>query len=118
MGILESSTETSERRDLEVPKHHGDVMIAEPKARTKRPPFFKVLLLNDDYTPMDFVVQVLQSIFRKNHEEALATMMEVHNRGAGVCGIFTRDVAETKADHVVMLARQHEYPLQCRVEQD
>lgn len=93
-----------------------DVLVAEPQVKTKRPPFFKVVLLNDDYTPMEFVVQVLTEIFRKTHAEAVGIMLEVHNRGAGVCGVYTRDVAETKAETVVAAARRNEYPLQCRVE--
>lgn len=92
------------------------VLLAEPKAKAKRPHFFNVVMLNDDYTPMDFVVQVLKEIFRKNHEEALSIMLDVHRRGSGICGIFTRDVAETKAELVTSVAKRHEYPLQCRVE--
>ncbi len=94
----------------------NDVMVAEPIAKAKRPRFFKVVLLNDDYTPMEFVVEVLKDIFRKNHEEALSIMLEVHHKGAGICGVFTRDIAETKAETVVTTARRQEYPLQCRVE--
>jgi ATP-dependent Clp protease adaptor protein ClpS len=75
-----------------------------------------VLLLNDDFTPMDFVVFLLKDIFHRNHEEAVAIMMEIHNRGMGVCGVYTRDVAETKAELVITLSRRNEYPLQCRVE--
>ena len=84
--------------------------------KTKRPPLFKVVLLNDDYTPMDFVVFILKDIFHKNHEEAIGIMMEIHNRGEGLCGVYTRDVAETKAELVITLSRRNEYPLQCRVE--
>ena len=94
----------------------GELLIADPEVKTKRPSFFKVVLLNDDYTPMEFVVQVLRDIFRKTQEEAVGIMLEVHHRGAGICGVYTRDVAETKAETVVATARRHEYPLQCRVE--
>lgn len=94
----------------------GDLMVAEPKAVTKRPPFFKVVMLNDDFTPMEFVVQLLKDIFRKDHEEAVAVMLEIHQKGAGLCGVFTRDVAETKAEAAVNVARRNEYPLQCLVE--
>lgn len=97
---------------------HDGLMLAEPEVKTKRPPFFKVVLLNDDFTPMDFVVFVLKDIFRKNHEEAVSTMLDVHHKGAGICGVFTRDVAETKAELVATLARRNEYPLQCRVEKE
>ena len=92
------------------------LLLAEPEVRTKRPPYFKVVLLNDDYTPMDFVVFVLKDIFRLTHEAAINIMLEIHNKGAGVCGIYTRDVAETKAELVITLSRRNEYPLQCRVE--
>ncbi len=96
----------------------GDVMLAEPKTKTKRPPMYKVILLNDDYTPMDFVVVVLEQIFRKTHEAALQLMLEVHKKGAALAGIYTRDVAETKVDQVVEYARINEYPLQCTMESD
>lgn len=94
------------------------LLLAEPEVKTKRPPFFKVVLLNDDYTPMDFVVFVLKDIFRRSHEEAVGIMLEIHNKGAGVCGVFTRDVAETKAELVITISRRNEYPLQCRVEKE
>jgi len=100
------------------PGHHGDLMVAEPKTQTKRPPMFKVLLLNDDYTPMDFVVSVLEQIFHRPHQEALELMLQIHNKGAATAGIYTRDVAETKADQVIEYARMNDYPLQCTLEQD
>ena len=93
-----------------------DLMLAEPEVKTKRPPFFKVVLLNDDYTPMDFVVFILKDVFHKNHEEAVTIMMDIHQKGEGVCGVYTRDVAETKAELVITMSRRSEYPLQCRVE--
>ena len=103
--------------DVQEIKSDG-LLLAEPKAKTKRPPYFKVVLLNDDYTPMDFVVFILKDIFRKGHEEAVNIMMEVHQKGAGNCGVYTRDVAETKAEMVITLARRNEYPLQCCVEKE
>ncbi len=96
----------------------GDLMLAEPKTQTKRPPMYKVVLLNDDYTPMDFVVSVLEQIFRKSHSEAMELMLQIHNKGAAVAGIYTRDVAETKTDQVIEYARINDYPLQCTLEQD
>jgi len=96
----------------------GDLMVAEPKTKTQRPPMYKVVLLNDDYTPMDFVVSVLEQIFRKSHAEAMEMMLQIHNKGAAVAGIYTRDVAETKADQVIEYARINDYPLQCTLEQD
>ncbi len=96
----------------------GELLLAPAKTKPKRPPFYKVVLLNDDFTPMDFVVSILEMIFRKNHEEATEIMMQVHKKGAGVCGVFTRDVAETKVDQVIEYARINDYPLQCVVEQE
>ena len=99
-------------------ERHDGLLLAEPEVKTKRPPFFKVVLLNDDFTPMDFVVFLLKDIFRKNHQEAVSTMLDVHHKGAGICGIYTRDVAETKAELVLTLARRNEYPLKCLVEKE
>ena len=92
------------------------VLVAEPQAKTKRPPKYKVILLNDDYTPMDFVVMVLEQIFRLSHQAAHQVMLEVHQKGAGLAGIYTRDIAETKVDMVVEYARMNEYPLSCTLE--
>ena len=104
--------------DVKPVERHDGLMLAEPEVKTKRPPFFKVVLLNDDYTPMDFVVYILKDVFRKSHEEAVSTMLEIHQKGAGIGGVFTRDVAETKAELVITMARRNEYPLQCRVEKE
>ncbi len=100
-------------------KHDG-LLVLEPKtlAKTARPPLYKVLLLNDDYTPMDFVVCILKDIFHKGHEEAIRIMFEVHKSGMGICGTFTRDVAETKVEHVTAEARKNEHPLQCILEKE
>lgn len=96
----------------------GGLLVAEPLVKTKRPPMYKVILLNDDYTPMDFVVMVLEQIFRIPHAQALNVMLEVHQKGAGLAGIYTRDVAETKVDQVIEYARINDYPLQCTLEQE
>jgi ATP-dependent Clp protease adaptor protein ClpS len=85
------------------------------KAKLKKPPLYAVLLVKDDYTPMDFVVEVIQRFFQKNSEEATQIMMQVHEKGHGVCGIFTREVAETKAARVVQYAQEHQHPLQTRI---
>ena len=95
-----------------------ELLLAKPKEKLKRPPFYRVVLLNDDYTPMDFVVKVLESIYHQPNEQAVATMMQIHQKGAGLCGIFTRDVAETKVDQTLYLARQNDHPLQCVMEKD
>ena len=97
-------------------ERHGDLMVAEPITKPKRPPLYKVILLNDDYTPMDFVVTLLEQIFRKAHEDAVAIMRQVHEKGSAICGIYTRDVAETKVDQVIEYARINDYPLQCALE--
>ena len=94
----------------------GTGIVTKTRPKVKKPSLYKVLLLNDDYTPMDFVVFLLKDIFHRAHEEALGIMLEIHNKGAGVCGIYTRDVAETKAELTITLSRRNEYPLQCRVE--
>lgn len=90
----------------------------EGNTRLKPPPLFKVLLLNDDYTPMEFVVNVLQRFFSKSREQALQIMLKVHNEGVGVCGVYPHEVAETKVQQVIVLAREHQHPLQCVMEEN
>ncbi|MEI6984509.1 MAG: ATP-dependent Clp protease adapter ClpS [Rhodospirillaceae bacterium] len=94
----------------------GVVVKAKPK--TKKPSMYKVLMLNDDYTPMDFVVHVLERFFNKDLDQATQIMLNVHRRGVGLCGVYTYEVAETKATQVMDLARQHQHPLQCTIEKD
>jgi ATP-dependent Clp protease adaptor protein ClpS len=94
----------------------GGLALQESKPELKRPPLFKVVLINDDYTPMEFVVEVLEIFFRMNREQATHVMLTVHTQGKGVCGIFTRDIAETKAAQVNQYAREHEHPLLCEIE--
>ena len=93
-------------------------VITKSKPKTKKPSMYKVLMLNDDYTPMDFVVHVLQQFFRMPESEAMRVMLQVHQQGFGVCGVFTFEVAETKVHQVVEYARKHEHPLQCTLEKD
>ncbi|MBL4748251.1 MAG: ATP-dependent Clp protease adapter ClpS [Magnetovibrio sp.] len=83
-----------------------------------KPSMYKVLMLNDDYTPMEFVVYVLEAIFNKSNEDAMQIMLHVHQKGVGLCGVFTFDVAETKSTQVMDLARKNEHPLQCTIEKD
>ncbi len=92
----------------------GVVVRTKPKA--KKPSMYKVIMLNDDYTPMEFVVMILERFFNKNHEEASHIMLHVHQKGVGVCGVFTYEIAETKVTQVMDLARQHQHPLQCTLE--
>lgn len=94
----------------------GTVLEAE-KAKVKPPPLFKVMLLNDDYTPMDFVVVVLQTVFAMSREKATQVMLQVHREGMGVCGTYTREVASAKVDQVRDIARKHQHPLQCTMEE-
>ena len=98
-------------------RQREDTVLEEKKSKLKSPPMFKVVLLNDDYTPMDFVVAVLQTIFMMNREQATQIMLKVHREGMGVCGVFPRDVAATKVEQVVSFAKQHQHPLQCVMEQ-
>ncbi|NOY16609.1 MAG: ATP-dependent Clp protease adapter ClpS [Gammaproteobacteria bacterium] len=97
----------------------GDgLALQEAKPALKRPNMYRVLLINDDYTPMDFVIMLLQSVFRKDHNTATQIMMHVHTKGVGVCGVFTREVAETKVRQVMDLSQQGQHPLQCEMEPD
>ena len=96
----------------------GTDVVAKTRTRVKKPSMYKVLLLNDDYTPMDFVILVLQKFFHKGHQEAVEIMMQVHRKGTGVCGVYTYEVAETKVALVMQFSQQHEHPLQCTMERD
>lgn len=94
----------------------GDLAVAPAKPRLKRPPLYRVVLLNDDYTPMEFVVQVLELFFGMNREKATQVMLAVHTQGKGVCGIYPQDIADTKASQVNQCARDSGHPLLCEVE--
>ncbi len=96
---------------------HG-LAIEEARPRIKKPPLYRVVLLNDDYTPMDFVVQILEKIFSMDRSSATRTMLQVHTRGKGVCGVFNYEIAETKVAQVTGLAQQHQHPLLCTMEEN
>lgn len=99
--------------------HHepdGHLLTQAARPRLKRPPLYRVLLLNDDFTPMDFVVDVLRRFFDMDEARATRVMLEVHTRGAGVCGVYSRDVAESKVEQVNRHAREHQHPLLCTME--
>jgi ATP-dependent Clp protease adaptor protein ClpS len=96
----------------------GTGIVTQTRPKTKKPSLYKVLLLNDDYTPMEFVVHILEKIFSKNREDAVDVMLHVHRHGVGVCGVFTYEVAETKVAQVIDLARRHQHPLQCTMEKE
>ncbi len=108
----------SQDHDQDHDKQHDEgVTVQEAKPRTKRPPLYKVLLLNDDYTPMEFVVEILETYFSMDRSQATQVMLQVHTRGSGVCGVFSRDVAETKVEQVNSYARQQQHPLLCTMEE-
>ncbi|SRR6266704_3281307 len=96
----------------------GDLVLETEKTRVKPPPLYKVMLLNDDFTPMDFVVVVLEKFFAMAREEATVVMLKVHREGKGVCGVFPRDVAATKVEQVCAFSRQHQHPLACVMEEN
>lgn len=96
----------------------NDAVVVKPSPKTRKPTMYKVLMLNDDYTPMEFVVYVLERFFHKNRDQATQIMLNVHRRGVGVCGVYTYEVAETKVTQVMDLARQNQHPLQCTIEKE
>jgi ATP-dependent Clp protease adaptor protein ClpS len=98
-------------------RKQDESVLEVERAKVKPPPLFKVLLLNDDYTPMDFVVVVLQKFFAMNREQATRIMLKVHKDGVGVCGVYPRDVAASKVEQVSAFARQHQHPLACVMEE-
>ena len=100
------------------PDGAGTAVITRTKAQVKRPSMYRVLLLNDDYTPMEFVVAVLRTHFNKDSDEATRIMLHVHHHGVGECGVFTYEVAETKVTQVMDFARKHQHPLQCIMEKN
>jgi ATP-dependent Clp protease adaptor protein ClpS len=104
------------KRKSDQPGGPGTAVITKTKPLTKRPNMYRVLILNDDYTPMEFVVHVLERFFSKDHEAATRIMLHVHHHGIGECGIYTYEVAETKVTQVMDFARKHQHPLQCVME--
>jgi ATP-dependent Clp protease adaptor protein ClpS len=105
-----------DRRRRGEPGSPGTSVISKTKPQTKRPSLYRVLILNDDYTPMEFVVHVLEQFFNKDHEAATQIMLHVHHHGIGECGVYTYEVAETKVTQVMDFARKHQHPLQCVME--
>jgi ATP-dependent Clp protease adaptor protein ClpS len=96
----------------------GTAVITRTKTQTKKPNLYRVLLLNDDYTPMEFVIHVLERFFNKTRDEATQIMLHVHHNGVGECGVFTYEIAETKVTNVMDFARKHSHPLQCVMEKN
>ncbi len=101
-----------------VTKKQGESVLETEVTRIKPPPLFKVMLLNDDFTPMDFVVTVIEKFFGLDREQATRIMLKVHREGVGVCGIFPRDIAATKVEQVIAYARQNQHPLACVMEEN
>ena len=93
-------------------------VVTRTRPRTKKPSNYKVLMLNDDYTPMEFVVHVLERFFNKGRDEATRIMLHVHQKGVGICGVYTFEIAETKVTQVMDFARKHQHPLQCTMEKE
>lgn len=112
MPPLFMSKDDEDKKDID-----GNIKLAT-KPKTKTPPLYRVLMMNDDYTPMEFVIEVLEKFFQKNREEATQIMLHVHQRGVGVCGIYAYDLAETKAMQVMNYARKYEHPLQVQLEKE
>ncbi|MGH8583748.1 MAG: ATP-dependent Clp protease adapter ClpS [Gammaproteobacteria bacterium] len=104
--------------ERELPATGDSLVLQEARPKLKRPPVYKVVLLNDDFTPMDFVVHVLEQFFHKNREDATRIMIEVHTLGRGICGVFTHEIAETKVAQVNAYSREHKHPLLCTLERD
>ncbi|EKF73622.1 hypothetical protein A11A3_12880 [Alcanivorax hongdengensis A-11-3] len=100
----------------EQPGRQGDLAVEEAKPKLRKPSMYKVLMLNDDYTPMDFVVEVLETFFSLDREQSTRIMLTVHTQGKAVCGVYPQDIAETKATQVVDYARENQHPLMCQVE--
>ena len=98
-------------------EENGDLAVMKEEPAVEHPPLYKVVLLNDDYTPMEFVVHVLENFFNLNREKATQVMLHVHTRGVGVCGVFTREIAETKVHQVNEYSRQSQHPLMCDMEE-
>ena len=122
-NIIRERAASSPRADMSENGKRGEEgpgtgVVVKPKPKTKKPSMYKVLMLNDDYTPMEFVVHILERFFNKSRQEATRIMLHVHRRGVGVCGVYTYEVAETKVTQVMDFARQHQHPLQCTLEKD
>ncbi len=118
-GTAVRPARASDERDepLRLPDRSSTALLERQEVRTKPPPLYQVLLLNDDFTPMEFVVVVLQKFFMMDLEKATQVMLRVHREGRGVCGVYTRDIAATKVELVSSFARMHQHPLQCVMEE-
>lgn len=116
--VFQLSTMGPEKRDDDGDGGANTGLITKTRPKTKKPSLYRVLLLNDDYTPMEFVVWILQRFFNKNQDDALQIMLHVHQNGVGVCGVYSYEVAESKVTEVLDAARQNQHPLQCTMEKE
>lgn len=107
----------SEYNPADDPDHYQGIAVEEEKPKLAKPPLYQVLLLNDDFTPMEFVVEILQSVFAMERTSATRVMLEVHTKGKGVCGVYTYEIAETKVAQVTSIAEQQQHPLLCTMEE-
>ncbi len=107
----------SEKRDDIEHRRGIDIAVEEARPEVKRPPLYRVLLINDDFTPMEFVVDILESVFGMQRTRATQVMLEVHTKGKGICGVFNHEIAETKVAQVLSIASQHQHPLLCTMEE-
>jgi len=107
----------SERERHRARTHDPDVVVQESRPKLKPPPMYRVILINDDYTPMEFVVEVLETVFGMERSRATRVMLEVHTKGKGVCGVYTYEIAETKVAQVTKIAQQQQHPLLCTMEE-
>jgi ATP-dependent Clp protease adaptor protein ClpS len=103
----------------DTPENESDIGVAlDTRPKTKRPPLYKVMLLNDDYTPMEFVIMILERFFGLTHQESFELMLTVHKKGLAIVGVYSREIAETKVTQVSEMAQRHEHPLQCTMEKE
>ena len=109
-------TRLSSENDGQQWQHDGNTAVEEVRPQLKKPSLYRVVLFNDDYTPMEFVVELLEIFFNMNREQATGVMLKIHTQGKAVCGVYTRDIAETKAMQVNDFSRQNEHPLLCEIE--
>ncbi len=107
----------NDHRDEHDEHSRHDLAVEEARPKIKQPPLYRVVLINDDYTPMEFVVEILESIFGMERTRATQVMLEVHTKGKGVCGVYNFDIAETKVAQVMSIAKQHQHPLLCTMEE-
>ena len=117
-NTLSNTFLSSERKDNDNYDNNFSSIALQEKPKLKKPPFYKVIMLNDDYTPMEFVVEMLQIYFSKSQEQATEIMLHIHQKGLGVCGLYTYEVAESKAAQVLDKARKNQHPLQIKLEKE